>query len=80
MDSCVRACEEALTVITTMAMSSDRRYGSAIDYMLLQISLLSVRVLSDVHGVFPEHTESAHQLMEWRMDAQSPSPSPYNPI
>lgn len=37
----MRACKEALTVITTMAMSSDRRYGSAIDYMLLQISLLS---------------------------------------
>lgn len=51
MDSCVRVCEEALN-ITTMAMSSDRRRSSAIDY-------------TDVYRVFPEDTENAHQLVEW---------------
>jgi hypothetical protein len=56
-----------------MAMSSDRRCGSAIDYYMQRPCYkfhnfqTSVRVLSDVYRVLPEHTENTHQLMEWRM-------------
>ena len=45
--------------------------GSAIDYTQRPYYKFhnfqtSVRVLSDVYRVFPEHPEHSHQLVEWR--------------